>query len=134
MEKRKYLSKRTKEVIKHIPEFMISFNDNLRMRWDLFVIILAIYNCFWIPFEIAFEPAVNFFIVTLNSFIDLIFYIDIVFNLRTTYMTEEGEEITATKKIANRYILHGTFIVDVLSILPLNALTPVILLYITFID
>jgi hypothetical protein len=27
IQKRKYLSKRTKEVVKSIPEFMISFND-----------------------------------------------------------------------------------------------------------
>lgn len=40
-------------------------------------------------------------------------------------MTEEGEEITDKKKIAKRYILESTFCVDVMSILPLNAIIPV---------
>lgn len=60
-----------------------------------------------------------------SSLIDLMFYIDIVSNLRTTYMTEEGEEVTDKKLIARKYILQSTFIVDVLSILPLNAVIPV---------
>lgn len=54
IQKRKYLSKRTKEVVKEIPEFMISFNDYRKMRWDVFVLILTIYSCFYIPFEISF--------------------------------------------------------------------------------
>lgn len=91
----------------------------------MFIIILTIYNCFYIPFEIAFEPPVIWTIEVINSIIDLIFYIDIFVNLRTTYMTEEGEEIIDKKLIAKRYILKGTFFVDVLSILPLNALIPV---------
>ena len=40
-------------------------------------------------------------------------------------MTEEGEEVTDKKLIARKYILQSTFIVDVLSILPLNAVIPV---------
>lgn len=108
---------------------MMSFNDSKRTRWDVLIIILTIYNCFYIPFEIAYTPPVNFVIEVINSFIDLLFYLDIALNLRTTYMTEEGEEVTDKKKIAKRYILHGTFIVDVLSILPLNAIIPVTYFY-----
>ena len=119
------MSKKTKEVVKQIPEFMISFNDTRRVRWDTFVIVLTIYNCFYIPFAISFEPPVFYVIEVIDSFIDLIFYIDIVFNLRTTFMTNEGEEIIDKKKIARRYILESTFFPDVLSILPLNALIPV---------
>lgn len=37
-------------------------------------------------------------------------------------MTLEGEEIMDSKKIAFRYIVKGTFILDLLSVLPLNAM------------
>lgn len=47
-------------------------------------------------------------------------------------MTEEGEEVVDKKRIARKYILHGTFIVDVLSILPLNSLIPVKIMIINF--
>ena len=53
---KEYLSSRTKRIAKIIPEFMLSFNDRFRFRWDLFITALTIYNCFYIPFEIAFEP------------------------------------------------------------------------------
>lgn len=112
-------------MVKEIPEFMISFNDYRKMRWDVFVLILTIYSCFYIPFEISFQPSINYVIETLDSIIDLIFYIDIIFNMRTTFMTEEGEEITDKKLVARLYIFKGTFIPDLLSVIPLNAMTPV---------
>lgn len=87
IQKRKYLSKRTKEIVKSIPEYMVSFNETYRHRWDVFVIILTIYNCFYIPFEISFEPLVIWVIEVINSLIDLIFYFDIILQFRTTYMT-----------------------------------------------
>ena len=31
-------------------------NDSSRIRFDLFVMLLATWNCYAIPFEIAFEP------------------------------------------------------------------------------
>lgn len=36
--------------------FMISQNDPNKTRWELFVIVLALYNAFSIPFELAFDP------------------------------------------------------------------------------
>jgi len=35
---------------------MVRVNDPRKTNWDLFVITLAVYNCFSIPFEIAFAP------------------------------------------------------------------------------
>ena len=105
---------------------MIGFNEYVRLRWDTFVIILAIWNCFYIPFDIAFEPETNLIIETLNGLIDLMFYCDIFFNFRTTFMTSEGEEIFDRNLIARRYIFKGTFILDLLSVLPFNAIFPVI--------
>lgn len=130
--KRKYLSKKTKLEVKIIPDFMIGFNESKRLRWDIFVIIMAIWNCFYIPFYIAFEPETNLFIEFLNALIDLMFYFDIFFNLRTTYMTSEGEEIMDRKLIARRYLLKGTFIFDILSVLPFNAIFPVMPYLLTY--
>ena len=35
---------------------IVRLNDSRKTKWDLFVIFLAIYNSFQIPFEIAFHP------------------------------------------------------------------------------
>ena len=91
--KKKYLSRKTKEIVKTIPEFMLSFNDSKRVQWDICVILMTIFNCFYIPFNIAFEPSIYYELEIFNSLIDFIFYLDIILNLRTTYMTKNGEEI-----------------------------------------
>lgn len=80
----------------------------------------AIFNCFSIPFKVAFEPEEmnkNYFSV-MNSFIDLVFLIDILVNFRTTFMDEKGEEIKDPRRIAINYLrLH--FWIDLVATLPL---------------
>jgi hypothetical protein len=125
LKKKKYLSMRTKEPVRKMPPYMYNFNDQNIIRWDVFIMILTIYNCFYIPFEVAFEPHIDWLVEVIKFTIDLFFYFDIIIHFRTTFMTSEGEEVTDTKLISKKYILHGTFVVDVLSILPLNALIPV---------
>jgi hypothetical protein len=36
-----------------LPRFIYSHNNKHRMRWDLIIIFLAIYNCVMIPLSIA---------------------------------------------------------------------------------
>lgn len=35
--------------------FILRHNDNVKQKWDIIIIICAIYNCFSIPFETAFQ-------------------------------------------------------------------------------
>jgi hypothetical protein len=56
------------------------------MRWDLFVIILVVYNCIQLPFSIAFQNIFSSVAVEIVSYvIDTFFLLDIVFNFRTGY-------------------------------------------------
>ena len=58
---------------------------------------------------------------TLDSIIDLIFTVDIIFRFRTTYIDPvSGEEVTDSMMIAKRYIQSSTFYTDVLSTIPLD--------------
>ena len=65
--------------------------------------MLAIYNCFSIPFEIAYAPPemdTNTFLIA-NTIIDLAFAADIMVAFRTTfYDLETGDEIFSTKRTA----------------------------------
>jgi len=36
--------------------FLIHENGRFRTSWDIFVIILSLWICFILPFEVAFEP------------------------------------------------------------------------------
>ena len=35
---------------------LIRHNKPWKMKWDLYVMLLAVWNCFSIPFEVAFDP------------------------------------------------------------------------------
>jgi len=101
---------------------MIGQNDPRKTQWELFVIVLALYNSFGIPFELSFKPeimsGVNFLL--LNTFIDLMFALDIFIQFRTTYYHAiTGDEEKDLKKIRNNY-LTGRFAVDLLSTIPFD--------------
>ena len=40
-------------------KLVISRHNPWRKKWDYFIMILAIYNCLWLPIEISFEPPVS---------------------------------------------------------------------------
>ena len=80
--------------------------------------LCATWNCFSIPFNVAFEPEVShskdyktlqvmgswLFIAT-NSVIDFLFLMDIIINFRTTFINSKtGDEITDTALVAKHYI------------------------------
>jgi len=101
---------------------LIRVNDEKKTRWDMAIIILAVYNCFFIPFEVAYEPAwmegAGFFV--LNSVIDFCFLLDIIVNFRTTYYDPHtGDEVTNKRKIAIHY-LRGRFWIDLFSTIPID--------------
>lgn len=37
-----------------IPRFTLRYNENFRIRWDMFVMLLALWNCISIPFMVSF--------------------------------------------------------------------------------
>lgn len=101
---------------------IIRINDPNRIRWDLFVMLLATWNCYAIPFEIAFDPPFSESTPWLvaNAIIDFIFFIDIILTFRTTYINSSGgDEITAPIEIAKLY-LKGRFWIDLLSTIPFD--------------
>ena len=54
----------------------------------------------------------------MNYLIDILFFIDIILNFRTTYQNSQtGEEVIQIKDIQLKY-LKGMFIIDVLATVP----------------
>jgi hypothetical protein len=103
---------------------MFRESENFKVRWDILIIVFAIYNSITIPLGIAFDPdglnSIGFSIF--DSTVDLVFFIDLFVNFRTTYInTENGEEIKDPKKVALKYFT-GRFILDLLSTVPFDKL------------
>lgn len=68
--------------------------------------ISAIFNCFTIPFKVAFEPSYMdtqaFTIV--NIIIDFVFLFDIMITFRTALIDSYGNEIETPTEIAKHYL------------------------------
>lgn len=84
---------------------------------------LAIWNALWTPLTISFNEAekiggtVGFKII--DTFVDTIFWIDILLQFMTSYVDQaSGDEIFAPKKIAKHYVLKGSFLIDFMSTFP----------------
>ncbi|PCI27194.1 hypothetical protein COB52_05170 [Candidatus Kaiserbacteria bacterium] len=103
-------------------EWIIKSTSSRKLYWDMFIIILAIYNSFSIPFVIAFEPpglVSSTLFDFLNTVIDLIFMCDIAVMFRTTYMNKFGDEVVQPRMIACNY-LTSKFWLDFLSSVPMD--------------
>jgi hypothetical protein len=94
------------------------------MRWDLFVIILVVYNCISIPFEVSFGAKFSDHVVmtVMDYCIDTCFGLDILITFFTTYVNSKtGSEVTNNKKIAVKYVM-GRFWVDLAASVPFELL------------
>lgn len=91
--------------------------------------ILAIFNCFAIPVDVAFEPAFmdTWYFLLINSVIDFIFLLDLIINFRTTFIHEKtGKEIIEPREIALTY-LEGRFWIDLLATIPFDTFAELII-------
>jgi hypothetical protein len=110
-----------------IPEYIIRCRSTFKLYWDIFIIILALYNSIIIPVEIAFNPEdLNKALeITIEASINMIFMIDIILTFRITYVSiTSGDEIFDPKQIAKNYLLGPKMILDILSSIPFNAIDP----------
>ena len=104
---------------------MMRHNGKLRLRWDLLIILLTLYNCLSIPFNVAFSDSLNESVMNqvFDHLIDVIFFFDLAFNFRTTYVNPKTTlEIIDPREIAINYTLRGRFLIDILSVIPFELL------------
>lgn len=85
--------------------------------------VLATWNAFILPIELAFEPEVSKSTANtvLNALIDLTFFLDMLIVFRTVTIGLDGALETDQKAIALKY-LKGNFTIDFLSTIPLDSL------------
>lgn len=91
------------------------------MRWDLVIMAFSLFNCFFVPVKVAFEPkeldtkGYNYS----NYVIDFFFFLDILVCFRTIIYDKMGQEISDSYLIAKEY-LQTTFIIDFLATFPFD--------------
>lgn len=93
-----------------------------KINWDIFIMILAVVNCFQIPYQVAFSENdnSNVAIDILNYFVDVFFILDVVINFRTSFVnTYTGLEITDPKLSAYNYV-KTRFVIDLIASTPFD--------------
>lgn len=92
------------------------------------ILLFAIFNSFTIPLTLAFNDVAvdiegNVFYEFMTWAGTFFFIIDIILQANTSYYSPEGEEITDKQKIRMHY-LHGMFLVDLISSIPIELMFP----------
>jgi CRP-like cAMP-binding protein len=98
---------------------LIRITRPYRVRWDLFTMVLALYNCVTVPLFFAFEYSPSEALLAINTTIDCIFLTDILLNFFTTYISNTGDEVVDCRQICTRYFKR-MFWIDFISSVPID--------------
>mmetsp|Transcript_26614 Transcript_26614/g.47861 ORF Transcript_26614/g.47861 Transcript_26614/m.47861 type:complete len:855 (-) Transcript_26614:1837-4401(-) len=99
----------------------ISVASKFRIRWDIFICFLAVFESFAVPFRMAFMPESfsNAESIAVTSIIDLFFFADLLLNFRTTfYNPKTGDEVHDPKEIRMHYLTSYSFYTDLATTIP----------------
>ena len=106
-----------------LPWYTLDHASKPRNVWDLFIIVLALWNCIFIPFEVAFKPEKSDSILVSDRACDILFAVDIVVNFMTTYVNPKTNlDVTDPTRIVKNYVFGGRFWVDLLASIPFDLL------------
>lgn len=84
--------------------------------------VLATWNCYSIPYNVAFTTESSTIMEVFDALIDFCFLLDIIVQFRTAFInTATGDEISVPKLIAKHY-LKGRFWIDFLATVPFDLL------------
>ena len=97
---------------------LISVNSKFRHRWDTVVIFFVVFTSFQVPFDTAFTA---YRVDAITTTVDIIFVLDLLLNMRTTFLDIDHVEVTDDREILLRY-LWGFFVIDLLSTLPFESI------------
>lgn len=94
----------------------------MKINWDLLIIVVAVYNCFQIPYNVAFTNKDDqpIYSTIIDLITDVLFILDIFISFVTTYTdTETKTEVTSHCKIAKHY-MKRRFWLDLIASIPFD--------------
>nr|XP_020479029.1 potassium voltage-gated channel subfamily H member 6-like [Monopterus albus] len=104
-----------------------------KASWDWIILLLVLYTAVFTPYSAAFlldehrdlhQRSCGYTCNPLNVvdlMVDVLFIVDIVINLRTTYVDQNDEVVTQPSRIAKHYI-KGWFPIDLFAAIPFDLL------------
>eukprot|EP00931_Biecheleriopsis_adriatica_P082729 TRINITY_DN5617_c0_g2_i1.p1 TRINITY_DN5617_c0_g2~~TRINITY_DN5617_c0_g2_i1.p1 ORF type:complete len:753 (+),score=134.51 TRINITY_DN5617_c0_g2_i1:50-2308(+) len=112
----KELASRTRVIRRR---FLIPYDSTFRMAWDIMIMIVLLYLCISLPFEIGFQQIPE--LQALDVVVDIMLLVDIVLNFFTSYL-ENDCMVTSSSKVAMHY-LRTWFLFDAVASIPWDLLS-----------
>ncbi|CAF4267094.1 unnamed protein product, partial [Rotaria socialis] len=116
---------------RRIPRTIILHYSPIKAAWDWLILLLVIYTAIVTPYTAAFlmhedgpskpRTRLSRALNVVELIVDVMFIIDLLVNLRTTYVKHNEELVTRASKIAKHY-LKGWFLIDVTAAIPFDIL------------
>ena len=101
--------------------FLINPNGLFKEIWDILHAIFVMYIAFLMSFKISFLASEDYPLWAYFDFaVDIFFGLDILLTFFTPYLSKNYTYVVSHKRIALNYIFSFWFIVDVISVIPLN--------------
>ena len=69
--------------------FQVGYNSKFKDNWDFLIMIVACWNVFWLPIDIAFNTEIDW-VQVINNIVDICFILDMILVFRTTVLDEHG--------------------------------------------
>lgn len=107
------------------PQHILLHYSTFKVVWDWVILGLTFYTVIMVPFNLAINRTFNnedISLLVVDSIVDLIFFIDIIFNFHTSFVGADGSVIVDETKIRQNYLRSG-FAIDVMACLPYDALS-----------
>lgn len=100
-------------------QVLVHPNHAVKISWDLLISVMIIHSVLAVPFIIGFGLDVPDSVQILDAIMDTFFALDIMLAFVTAYVDERESLILSHRIVARRY-LSGFFIIDVLSVFPME--------------
>jgi hypothetical protein len=103
-------------------DFRFTPNKGFKIRWDLFIIFLSIYNSFMIPIQFAMPDTMDrvILVAVIDQIVDVLFAIDIIIMFRTSYQDQKTDNIIRDSKLIAINYIKGRFFIDLLASVPFD--------------
>ena len=111
-------SKMVKQDLTKRKKCLIEYNGNFKTIWEVINSILVFYIFFVLPIRISFSSSSHFLWETIDIFIDITFFVDLILKFFTPIY--KGYELICDRKIIILTYLKTYFIIDLISIIPLR--------------
>lgn len=97
--------------------FLLHPGSSFKVFWDFLMFLQVMYTIIMVPFVLAFFGNEYQLFFTIDLTLDIVFVIDILFNLNTALIGKNKKPVKDRKKIFLAY-LKGMLVVDVISVFP----------------